>query len=106
MSVTTLDHVTQCYTYPFLESLNYFTGQPVPKPNHSFRKEIFPNIQPEPLLEQFKAITYHYITVTWEKRLISISPQPPFRELQRVIRSALSLLFSRQDNPSSLSCSS
>jgi len=34
------------------------------------------------------------------------SPQPPFRELQKDIRPLLSLLFSRLNNPSSLSCSS
>ena len=34
------------------------------------------------------------------------SPQPPYRELQRAIMTPLSLLFSRLNNPSSLSCSS
>ena len=29
---------------------------------HSFREENFPNIQPEPLLVQLKAITFHPVT--------------------------------------------
>jgi len=30
-------------------------GQPIPVPDHSFEEEIFPNIQPEPLLVQLEA---------------------------------------------------
>ena len=62
MPMTSLDHVTQCHIYPFLEHLHgrrlyHLPGQPVPMPHYSFWEEIFPEIQPEPLLEQLKAIT-------------------------------------------------
>ena len=68
-----------------------------------FREEIFPNVQPEPPLAQLKAITCSPIAVALEKRLILTSPQPPFRELYRAIKSPLSLLFFRLNNPSSFS---
>ena len=44
--------------------------------------------------------------VAWEKRPILPSSQLPFRKLQSVLRSPLNLLFSRLNNPSSLSHSS
>ena len=66
---------------------------------------MFPNTQPEPLLAQPEAITSHSIAVTWEQRPISTSPPPPFRVLQRGMRSPLSLLFSRLNHPSLLGCS-
>ena len=72
---------------------NHFPGQPVPVSHHPFREEIVPNIQPEHPLVQLKAITSCPIAVTWEKRPTHISSQPPFRVLQRVVRSPLTLLF-------------
>ena len=36
--------------------LHHFPGQPVPAPDHSFSKEIFPNIQSKPPLTQLEAI--------------------------------------------------
>jgi len=36
--------------------LHHFPGQPVPMPDHSSRKEIFPNIQSKPPLTQLEAI--------------------------------------------------
>ena len=50
-------------------------------PDHSFREESFPDIQPEPPLAQLEAITSHHIVVTWENRLTSTSPQTSFQEV-------------------------
>jgi len=36
--------------------LHHLHGQPIPAPNHSFREEIFPNIQPEFPMAQLEAI--------------------------------------------------
>jgi len=36
--------------------LHHLPGQPVPMPDHSFSKDIFPNIQSEPPLTQLEAI--------------------------------------------------
>jgi len=36
--------------------LHHRPGQPGPMPDHSFSKEIFPNIQSTPLLTQLEAI--------------------------------------------------
>ena len=48
-----LNHMLKCHIYTFFEhlqvwGLNHFTGQPVPMPDPSFSKEIFPNIQSKP----------------------------------------------------------
>jgi len=56
-----LNHILKCHIYMFLEPLqgrwlHHCPGQPVPTPDHSFSKEIFPNIQPEPPLTQPEAI--------------------------------------------------
>jgi len=61
--------------------LHQLPEQPVPIPHHSFWREILPNIQPELPAVQLGAIPSHPITVTWEKRLTSTSPRPPFRQL-------------------------
>ena len=61
---------------------------------------MLPNIQPEPPLVKLEAVPSCSITVTVWKRLTSTSLQPPFRELQRAIRSPLKLLFSQLNNPS------
>jgi len=42
--------------------LNHLPGQPVPMPDHSFSKEIFPNIQPKPPLTRLKAIASRPVT--------------------------------------------
>lgn len=62
MPVTALDHVTRCDICSFLEhlqgqQLHHLPGQPVPMHYSSFRKEIFPNIQPDPPQAQLKATT-------------------------------------------------
>ena len=44
--------------------LNHLPGQPTPVPNHSSGEEIFPDIQPESLLAQLKAIPSNPITVS------------------------------------------
>ena len=49
---------TQCqlsWTLPGIVN-HHLPGQPVPVPHHSFREEIFPNIQSKPLLVQPEAI--------------------------------------------------
>jgi len=42
--------------------LHHFPGQPVPMPDHSCSKEIFPNIQSKPPLAQLEAISSRPIT--------------------------------------------
>ena len=37
-------------------------GQPIPVPDHPFRKVVFPNVQPEPSLAQLEAIPSSPIT--------------------------------------------
>jgi len=41
--------------------LHHLPGQPVPMSDHSFSKEIFPNIQSKPPLMQPEAISSHAI---------------------------------------------
>jgi len=45
---------------------NHLPGEPIPVLNNPFCKEIFPEIQPKPPLEQLEAISPH--SVTTEKR--------------------------------------
>ena len=67
-------------------------GQHVPVPNHSFRAEIFPNIQPESPLAQLEAIlssliaSYtreqadsHHITASFKVvvEINKVTPEPP-----------------------------
>jgi len=52
-----LNHTPKCHIYTFFEhlqgwGLNHLPGQPVPLPDHSFSKDIFPNIQSKPPLKQ------------------------------------------------------
>lgn len=63
---------------------------PVPLPDHSFYEEILLNVQPEPPLMQFEAISSHPIADNWDMRPTPASLQPPFRELKRAIRCSLS----------------
>jgi len=51
------------------------------------------NLRPFPLF---------LLLLTQEKRPTSTWPQPPFRQLYRVMRSPMSLLFSRMNKPNSL----
>ena len=44
------------------QRLQYLPGQPVPVPDHTFRGEIFPNIQPESPLIQLEVIPSSLIT--------------------------------------------
>jgi len=51
----------KCHVYMFFEplqgwGLHHLPGQPGPRPDHSFNKEIFPSIQSEPPLTQLEAI--------------------------------------------------
>ena len=105
-----LHRVPQYNIWMFLEHLqgwwlHHLPGQPIPVMDHSFGEEILPNIQPEPFLVQLEAVPSCPAAVTWEKRPTPTSPQPPFRQLYKVIRFPLSLLLSVLNNPSSLSCS-
>ena len=52
--------------------LHHCPGQPGPKPDHSFSKDIFPDIQSKPPLTQLEAIASILSLATWEKR-----PSPP-----------------------------
>jgi len=76
-------------------------------PDHFFSKEIFPNIQSKPPLMQLEAIASRpvarYLGEQTNTRLTTASFQVV---VESAIRSPLSLLFSRLNSPSSLSCSS
>ena len=53
--------VPQCHIHVVLDSYTdhdatSFPRQPVPAPDDSFGEEIFPHVQPEPPMAQFKAI--------------------------------------------------
>jgi len=61
-----LNHVSQNNIYTLLDlpqgrRLHHLPGQPIPAPDHSFTKDGFPNIQPEPPLAQLEAIPPHPI---------------------------------------------
>ena len=72
----------------------------------SFSEDIFPDLQPEPPLTQLEAIASRPIAGYWGAEPNPPSLPPPVRELQRAMRSPLSLLFSSLSSPSSLSRSS
>ena len=64
-----LNHVLKCHSYTVFEplqgwGLHHCPGQPGPRPDHSFRTEIFPNIQPKPPLAQLEA--FFPLPITWE----------------------------------------
>ncbi|KAK4832035.1 hypothetical protein QYF61_020550 [Mycteria americana] len=83
--------------------LNHFPGQPVPVLDNPFSEEKFPNIQSKPPLAQLEAISSCPITCYLGEET---DPHLTTTSFQRAIRSPLSLLFSRLNNPSSLSRSS
>ena len=61
-----VNHVLKCHIYMFFNHLqgwwlNHLPRQPVPMSDHSFSKEIFPNIQSKPPLTQLEAIASHPI---------------------------------------------
>ncbi|KAK4831211.1 hypothetical protein QYF61_016048 [Mycteria americana] len=80
---TSLDTLFQCLTTLSVKKFFLISNLNLP----------WCNLRPPPLVLSL---------VTWEKRLTPTSLQPPFR----MIRSPLSLFFSRLNNPSSLSRSS
>ena len=56
-----LNRILKCHIYVVFEHLqgwrlHHLAGQPVPTPDHSFSKEVFPNIQSEPPLMQLEVI--------------------------------------------------
>ena len=62
-----LNHILKCHIYTFFEplqgwGLRHFLGHPIPMPDHSFSKEIFPNIPSKPPLTQIEAIASHAIS--------------------------------------------
>ena len=63
-----LNHVPKCHICTFFEHLqgwwlHHCHGQPVPMPDHSFSKEICPNIQSKPPLMQLEAIASHPVAI-------------------------------------------
>jgi len=80
------------------QGLHPFPGQPVPMPDHSFSKEIFPNIQSKPLLMQLEAIapcpvtcylgeeTNSCLTTASFQAVVktdTVPPQPPLLQTQQ-----------------------
>jgi len=57
--------------------LHHLPGQSIPAPDHPFREEIAPNLQPESLLAQLEAIIASYMGYEADPT----SSQPPFRQL-------------------------
>jgi len=62
-----LNHVPKCHIHTVFEPLQGWglpscPGQPGPRPDHSFRKEIFPDLQSEPPLMQLEAIASRPVT--------------------------------------------
>ena len=88
------------------KGLKDLPGQPVPMLHHPFSEEIFPNIQSKPPLVQLEAVSSCPVTCYLGEETDPTCLHPPFRQLQRAIRSPLSLLLSRLNTPSSPSCSS
>jgi len=69
-TTTPLNHVPKCHIYTFFEhlqgqGLHHFPGQPVPMPDHSFSKEIFPNVQPKPPLMHLEALHWLSKNPSW-----------------------------------------
>ena len=96
-------------TYPFLEHLqgqwpHHLLGQSVPVPHHSFKEEMFHNIQPEPPPAQLKAVTSTPVTSSMgeeaDLHLITTFCQGAV-ESNKV---SPSILFSSLYNPSFLNC--
>lgn len=69
---------------------------------HLSVKKLFPISKLNILLHNLRPFLLVLSHISWRKGW----PQPPFWELWRAIRSPLSLLFSRLNNPSSFNCSS
>ena len=69
-------HISKVLEHPQGWWPHHLPGKPMPMHHHSFREEIFPNVQPEPLLVQLKAATSHPKIVlthtgrTWEKHAL------------------------------------
>ena len=68
-----LNHVPKCHIYTFFEHLqgwwlNHFPGQPVLVPDHSFSKEIFPNIHLNLPWCNMRPFALVLLLITWEQR--------------------------------------
>ena len=78
--------------------LHHLPGHPGPMPDHSFSKEIFPNIQPKPPLMQLEAISSRPIagylgeetntcltTISFQVAVESekVPPQPPLLQTKQ-----------------------
>ena len=79
-----LNRILKCHIYTFFEhpqgwGLHHCPGQPGPVPDHSFCKEIFPNIHSKSPLTHLRLFPLVLLPVSWEKRPTPASLQPPFR---------------------------
>ena len=97
------NHVMKCHIHTVFEllqgwGLHHCPGQPVPMSDHSFSKEIFPNIQSKPPLMQLEAIASRpvasYLGKETNTRLTTpsfqvavgsdeVSPQPPLLQTKQ-----------------------
>lgn len=64
-----------------------------PKFDNPFSEDIFPSIQPKPLLVQLDAVSSCPIICYVRKETDTHLTEPPFRQLYRGLRPPLSLLF-------------
>jgi len=74
----------KCHIYTFSEplqgwGLHRLPGQPVPMSDHSFSKEIFPNIQSKPPLTHLQAISSHPIASYLEELEFTLLNQQTHR---------------------------
>jgi len=104
-----LNHIPKCHIYTVFEhllrwGLNHLPGQPDPMPDHSFSKDIFPNIQTKPPLIQLDAITTGSIASQLGGETNTCLTTTSFQVVVESNKApTLSLLFFRLNSPSTLS---
>ena len=101
--------------------VNHFPGQPIPAPDHSFREEMFPNIQPECPLVRLETIpsspiasymgeeaNSHLATTSLQGVLegYKVSPEPPRLQTKQFQLPQLLLIRAVLQTPHQLCCPS
>ena len=104
-----LNHIPNCHIYTFFEhlqgwGLHHIPGQPVPMSDHSFSKQIFPNIQSKPPLMQLEAVVSRPITSYLGEETNTCLTATSFQAVVESNKvSPQNLLFSRLNSSSSFS---
>ena len=102
-----LVQAAQSHIQPGLECLQGWgirnlLGQPIPVHHHPLCEKIPPNIQPKPPLSQFKTIPPCPVTIHPCKQLLLFLFICSLKYWKPTVRSPQTLLFSKLNNPSSL----